>query len=77
MDVRTKEYIKNIPVNVLHDFKGYGCRFAGDEKALTEESKKRLDSFLEIFPSDFVMSNDLAAAFKNVVMSEAQKIRFE
>lgn len=36
----SKEYIKNIPINVYHDFNGYGCKFAGDERALTPESKR-------------------------------------
>lgn len=76
MDTRTKEYIKTIPVNAFHNFNGYGCRFAGDEKALTDATKKKIDNYLEIFPTDFDMAYDLASVFKNVVMDEARKIKF-
>jgi hypothetical protein len=76
LDTRTKEYIKNIPINIFHDFNGYGCKFVGDERALTPESKKRLDNFLEFFPSDIAMSEDLSGAFKNAVMGEVRKVRF-
>ncbi|MEY3420323.1 MAG: hypothetical protein RIR48_603, partial [Bacteroidota bacterium] len=76
MDTRTKENIKTIPVNAFHNFTGYGCRFAGDEKALTDATKKKIDNYLEIFPSDFDMAYDLAGVFKNVVMDEARKIKF-
>lgn len=77
LDTRTKEYIKNIPINVYHDFNGYGGKFAGDERALTEESKKRMDNYLEFFPTDFEMAEDLASAFKNAVMIEAKKVRYD
>lgn len=76
MDTRTRENIKTIPVNAFHNFTGYGCRFAGDEKALTDATKKKIDNYLEIFPSDFDMAYDLAGVFKNVVMDEARKIKF-
>jgi hypothetical protein len=76
IDTRTNESINNIPVNVLHNFKGYGCKFVGDERALTQESKNRMDGFLEMFPSDFNMADDLSNAFKDVVMNEIDNIRF-
>ena len=76
MDTKTRENIKTIPVNALHNFNGYGCRFAGDEKALTDATKKKIDNYLEVFPSDFDMAYDLAGVFKNVVMDEARKIKF-
>jgi hypothetical protein len=76
IDHRTNESINNIPVNVLHNFKGYGCKFIGDERALTQESKNRMDGFLEIFPSDFNMADDLSNAFKDVVMNEIKSFRF-
>ncbi|MBK8624441.1 MAG: hypothetical protein IPN86_02325 [Saprospiraceae bacterium] len=77
MHTRSKEYIKNIPINVYHDFNGYGCKFAGDERALTPESKKRMDNYLEFFPSDIAMAEDLSGVFKNAVMTEVKRLRFE
>jgi hypothetical protein len=76
IDHRTNESINNIPVNVLHNFKGYGCKFVGDERALTQESKNRMDGFLEMFPTDFNMVDDLSNAYKDVVMNEINSIKF-
>jgi len=76
IDRRTNEAINNIPVNVLHNFKGYGCKFVGDERALTPESKNRMDGFLELFPTDFNMADDLSNAYKDVVMNEIDRIKF-
>lgn len=76
LDTRTNEYLKTIPINIFHDFNGYGCRYTGDERALTPESKKRMDNYLEFFPSDLAMTEDLSSAFKNAVMVEVRKVRF-
>ncbi|MFZ1456010.1 MAG: hypothetical protein WAT46_08205 [Saprospiraceae bacterium] len=75
LDTRTKEYIKIVPVNAFHNFNGYGCKYIGDERALTDATRKKIDNFCEIFPSDFDMAYDLAAVFKNVVIDEARKIK--
>ncbi|MBC7883848.1 MAG: hypothetical protein H7X99_00130 [Saprospiraceae bacterium] len=76
-DQKNKEYIKSVPINIYHDFNGYACRFIGDERALTETSKKKLDGFCELFPSDGQMAEDLSGAFKNTLMSEVKKIKFD
>ena len=75
-DVRTKEYTKTIPVNVFNDFVGYGCKFVGDDRALTDASRKKLDPKLEIFPPDDIMAQDLAAALKTVVMNELKQVTY-
>ena len=77
MDTRTKESIKTVPINVFFDFAGYGCKFIGDERALTPESDRKMDGYLEFFPSDFDMADDLAVAFKNTVMNEIKKVKFD
>jgi hypothetical protein len=77
VDNRTRENLKSIPVNVFHNFNGYGCRYLGDERALTNESKRKLDGHCELFPSDGDMAADLAVAFKNVVMDESRKIKYK
>ena len=73
----SKETINNVPLNVYFDFSGYGCKFVGDERALTDESRKKMDAYIEFFPSDFDMADDLASAFKNTVLNEIKKVRFE
>jgi hypothetical protein len=77
LNAYTKESVKNVPINVYHDFTGYGCNFIGDERALTDASKKKLDTYIEFFPSDFDMAEDLAGALKNTVMNEIKKVKFE
>jgi hypothetical protein len=73
---RTRETIKVVPINVYFDFAGYGCKFVGDERALTAESKKKLDPYLEPFIPDSNMALELSTAFKNAVMNEAVKLNF-
>ena len=70
----SKETINNIPINVYFDFSGYGCKFVGDERALTDESRKKMDAYIEFFPSDFDMADDLASAFKNTVLNELRLV---
>ena len=73
----TKESVKNLPINVYNDFAGYGCKFVGDERAVTDESRKKMDAYIEFFPSDFDMADDLSVAFKNTVLNEIKKVRFD
>ncbi len=77
MNTRSEEVIKTVPINVFYDFTGYGCRFTGDERALKDESKKKMDAFLESFPTDATLAGDLANAFRNAVLSEVKKMNFE
>lgn len=76
LNTKTREYIKTVPVNAFHNFNGYGCRYVGDERALTENSRRKMDNYLEIFPNDFDMAYDLSGVFKNVIIDEAKKIKF-
>jgi tetratricopeptide (TPR) repeat protein len=75
-DNKSKEYIRSIPINVYHDFNGYACKFTGDERALTDTSKKKLDNYCEDFPANYFLSNELTSIFKTSVMSEIKKIRY-
>lgn len=77
VNARTNKTLKTVPVNVYHDFKGYSCGYIGDKRALTEETSKKLDTYLESFPSNFVMSDNLAEALKNAVFTEIKNYRFE
>ncbi len=75
-DNKSKEYISSVPINVYHDFSGYACNFIGDERALTAESKKKMDTHIEMFPSDYSMADDLSAAFGSAVMNQVKKVPF-
>jgi len=75
-DNNSKEYVSSVPINVYHDFNGYACNFVGDKRALTSESKNKMDDHIELFPSDFSMADDLSAAFGSAVMSQVKKVKF-
>jgi len=75
-DNRSKEYVSSVPINVYHDFNGYACNFIGDERAITSESKRKMDSHIEMFPSDINMASDLSAAFGSAIMSQVKKVKF-
>ncbi len=76
VDARTNKILKTTPINVFHDFKGYSCTYLGDKRAITNETNKKLDNFLEPFPTDFFMSDNLAAAFKDAVIRELKQFKF-
>lgn len=75
-DNKSQEYITSVPINVYHDFSGYACNFVGDERALTSESKRKMDTYIEMFPSDFSMADDLSAAFGSAIMNQVKKVKF-
>ena len=75
-DNRSKEYVSSVPINVYHDFNGYACNFIGDERAITSESKRKMDGHIETFPSDINMASDLSAAFGSAIMSQVKKVKF-
>jgi hypothetical protein len=76
VNARTNKVLKTTPVNVLHDFKGYSCTYLGDKRALTDETTKKIDNVLEPFPTDFLMADNLAAAFKDAVIRELKQFQF-
>lgn len=77
VNARNNKILKTVPVNVLFEFKGYSCNYNGNKKALTDETIKKLDSKLEVFPPDIVMADNLADAFKSAVMSELKNFKFD
>ncbi len=72
---QTKEVLYSVPVTSITQFTGYCCRVEGDERALTEPSRKKLDSYCELFPTDFVMADALAEAFKKTVLAEVERMQ--
>ncbi|MCZ2100792.1 MAG: hypothetical protein LC107_04555 [Chitinophagales bacterium] len=77
INARTSKVMKTVPVNVYFDFKGYSCQYIGDKRALTDETNKKLDNYIEPFPSDFVLADNLAAAFQDAVVKELKNFKFE
>lgn len=74
IDNRRRNTVYDTPVYVNHNFKGYGCRFVGDDRALTDQTKCKLDGNLELYPHDYAMVDVLSDAFADVVMKESKKI---
>lgn len=70
-----KEVLHSVPVASQTQFSGYCCRVEGDERALTEPSRKKLDPYCELFPNDFVMAEALAEAFKKTVLAEVERMQ--
>ncbi len=75
-DNKSKEYISSVPINVYDNFSGYACNYVGDERALTPESKRKMDAHIETFPSDFSMASNLSAAFGSAIMNQVKKVKF-
>lgn len=76
IEVRTNKVVKSLPVNVFYEFNGYSCGYTGDKRALSDETTKKLDNFLEPFPTDLLMSDNLAAAFNDGIIKEVKKYKF-
>lgn len=76
IEVRTNKVAKSLPVNVFYEFIGYSCGYTGDKRALSDETTQKLDNFLEPFPSDLLMSDNLAAAFNDGIIKEVKKYKF-
>lgn len=74
IDRESNRRLSSTPINVYEDFKGYGCDFHGDEEALTKQSKDKIDRFLEMFPSDRDVTNNLSSAFVCAVKSEIDRM---
>jgi hypothetical protein len=66
--------IHDTPILVNHNFRGYGCRYVGDDRALTDQTKCKLDTFLEEYPHDYAIVDVLSDAFADAVMRESKKI---
>lgn len=67
--------ISNKPVRVTFDFNDRGMVFTGDKRALSEETKNKLDSQLAYFPADEDIVVNLIDQYKNVLSREASKLK--
>lgn len=69
IDTRTQQNLNVIPVNIVHTFDSFGSLFHGDERALSEASKKKLKKYLEPFPSDYFLANQMAVNFGDAILN--------
>lgn len=72
-DADTKELIQTRPFNVEAHFNDYASSFSGDRRALCQRSRDRLRGYPAQFPSNLVMSLDVAHELKQVMKDEMRK----
>ena len=71
-DAYTNNTLESEPLFAEHVFEHYAATFKGDERALSEESKRRIGNRPVNFPDDATMVLVLADRFKPIL---TQKIR--
>ncbi len=72
---KTRDIIKTDPVGVEAVFENYASRFEGDERALTEESKKRIGNKPVPFPSDEILLMDAANKLKSAIRRQIKNFK--
>ncbi len=72
-DADTKELIETRPFNVDAHFDDYASTFNGDRRALCDRSRNRLRDRPAPFPSDLLMSLDVAHELKEVMKNEMRR----
>ncbi|GAB4249754.1 MAG: hypothetical protein Kow0027_12730 [Saprospiraceae bacterium] len=76
-DKRLDELIRSEPVTVEVNFENYAATFKGDERALTEESKKKLGNKPMPFPSDEMLILDAAEKLKPIIKEKLRRARLD
>lgn len=77
MDLHTRGIKESRDINALAVFENRATSFKGDEKALTEDTKKRLGSRPSVFPTDAALLLEAARKIRPLVISELRKIRID
>ncbi len=72
-DAETKELIQTRPFNVEAHFSDYASSFSGDRRALCQRTRDRLRGYPTQFPSDLLMSLDVAHELKEVMKDEMRR----
>jgi len=75
MDLHTKGVRESRDINTVAIFENRAASFKGDERALTEDTKKRLGNRPAVFPTDAVLLLEAARKLRPLVISELRKIR--
>jgi len=69
----TKELVDTRPFNVEAHFNDYASTYNGDRRALCDRTRNRLRNRPLAFPSDLVMSMDVAHELKQVMKNEMRR----
>jgi len=77
MDLHTKGVRESRDINAVAIFENRAASFKGDERALTEDTKKRLGNRPAVFPTDAVLLLEAARKLRPLVISELRKIRID
>jgi hypothetical protein len=77
MDLNTKGVRESRDINTVAIFENRAASFKGDERALTEDTKKRLGNRPAVFPTDAVLLLEAARKLRPLVISELRKIRID
>ena len=77
MDLHTKGVRESRDINTVAIFENRAASFKGDERELTEDTKKRLGNRPAVFPTDAVLLLEAARKLRPLVISELRKIRID
>jgi hypothetical protein len=77
IDLHTKGVRESRDINAVAFFENRAASFKGDERALTEDTKKRLGNRPAVFPTDAVLLLEAARKLRPLVISELRKIRID
>lgn len=77
VDLYTKGVRESRDINTVAIFENRAASFKGDERALTEDTKKRLGNRPSVFPTDAILLLEAARKLRPLVISELRKIRID
>jgi hypothetical protein len=77
VDLHTKGVRESRDINAVAIFENRAASFKGDERALTEDTKKRLGNRPAVFPTDAILLLEAARKLRPLVISELRKIRID
>lgn len=73
---KTQLLMQKDPVQAQNVFIGYGCTYQGDARALTHETKEKLDTYLESFPTDTDMMHNLVTKLSKSIEKQLSHVDF-
>lgn len=77
IDLYTKGVKESRDINTVAVFENRAASFKGDERALTEDTKKRLGNRPAVFPTDAALLLEASRKLRPLVISELRKIRID
>jgi len=76
INAKNNSHLQSIPLNIDYVFEDFACRFIGDERALSNEVRNKLNPNCSPFPSNYEMVQSLATTFKHASENKMKHIRF-